>query len=648
MSDAAAAPAPVNGVPPRACQWILSYLPTADPTASSRASLVPIYGLDALQLKDLKKLSSRINDLCAAAVRNGDYKTVPSTNRWVKPRSGARKADMIASIRRCFYADPLCRVAAPSNDAIWALLGVQQSRGTRSNGTSAVTTTAATNVSASRSRSASTSHSAAGSRQVAASSSWSMAAPMPRTTSASVGVGGAVGYAYTSYMPSSYVGGLAPGFSFGARSATLLAPGQQFAAPPPPQPAPKSKSKKRPAPSKPVEPDYVDMTLPRDKWGPPKTTGALAEAVRIKKEKHTTSSATSATVGAACSRADDGEYYYDSTPRDMREMSLVGQMKAMGFTDQREILAGLRHVEKKKREVGAVSGMGGGGMTTMLDSATHVEEAMMWIVAQREESDEARKMDLVRITSEQHDRSEEERRRKDIDRRLEEASLEDIVGVDGSTDGGGYAKHSRSKFFHFSILLRSPMVRSIFLSISTPKAKRELIRLLKLEQKASQWYGSVLPWAYFTYVAAGRIESWAEDVAGTKPSSDPSDVSAQDVAALIHNEACTLERALFVLSEQHDNGLQNVPKIFIKAREDAMKKGLPDGPEGQATGDKSSDSDDEVVIVTERKAEGSKKDVDSPDKEPAAVSTGTLQNCSSSSSSAKKTTPHESEVIEIF
>jgi hypothetical protein len=292
--------------------------------------------------------------------------------------------------------------------------------------------------------------------------------------------------------------------------------------------------------------------------------------------------------------------------------------------------------------------MGGGGMITMLDSATHVEEAMMWIVAQREESDEARKMDLARIRSEQHDQSEEERRRKHVDKRLEEASLEDIVGVEGSSDDGGHSKHSRSKFFHFSILLRSPMVRSIFLSMSCSEAKKELIRLLKLEQKACQWYGSVLPWAYFTYVAAGRIESWAEDVADSKPSSDPSDVSAQDVTALIRNEACTLERALFVLSEQHDNGLQNVPKIFIEAREDAMKKGLPDGPEGQATGDKTNDSDDEVIVVMEKKTGESKKDIDSPAKEPAAVSTGTLQNCSSSSSSARKNTPHESEVIEIF
>ena len=612
---AAAAPAPVNGVPHRACQWISSYLPTADPTASSRASLVPTYGLDVLQVKDLKKLSSRINDLSSAAVRNGDYR-FSSTNSWVKPRSGARKADMIASIRRCFYTDPLCRVAAPSNDAIWALLGVKQSRGARNNSTSAVTTTAATNTSTSRS--AINSHSAAGSRQAA--SSWPMAAPMPHAASASMG--GAAGYAYASYMPPSYMGAgvPAPGFSFGAPSATLLARGQQFVAPPP-QPASKSKSKKRPAPSKPVEPDYVDMTLPPDMWGPAKTTGALAEAVRIKKEKHATSSASSAAaaIGAASSQGDDGEYYYDSTPRDMREMSLVGQMKAMGFTDQREILAGLRHVEKKKREVGAVAGMGGGGMITMLDSATHVEEAMMWIVAQREESDEARKMDLARIRSEQHDQSEEERRRKHVDKRLEEASLEDIVGVGGSRDDGGHSKHSRSKFFHFSILLRSPMVRSIFLSISCPEAKKELIRLLKLEQKANQWYGSILPWAYFTYVAADRIESWADDVADSKPSSDPSVETAQDVSALIRNEACTLERALFVLSEQHDNGLQNVPKIFIKAREDAMKKGLPDGPEGQATGDKSNDSDDDGHCRDGKKTEESKK-VDSPDREPAAAS----------------------------
>ena len=357
----------------------------------------------------------------------------------------------------------------------------------------------------------------------------------------------------------------------------------------------------------------------------------------------------------------------DCRPRDMREMSLLGQLRTMGFTDQREMLAGLRHVTKD----GAGTGAGAG---SYLDSGTILDLAIMWIISQREETEEAKKMDAVRIMAE-NEQVEEERRRKEAERRLEDAPIEDIVGAVGAaaTEGGDEgaaavadgaaqaatpSKHraGRSKHFHFSILLHSPLVRSVFLSIACPEAKKELVRLLRLEQKANQWYGSVLPWAYFTHVVTCRIEKWANYESGGNSASDTeakmgdNGEKAQDITSLIRNEANILERALFALSEQHDNGLQNVPKIFVEARDNCAKKGLPDGPEGHATGDKSFDNeDDDVVLVMGTFSCATKKSVgdDDLDRKPAALpSHSPRRNCASSEQ--KRPTKSCSEVIEIM
>ena len=156
----------------------------------------------------------------------------------------------------------------------------------------------------------------------------------------------------------------------------------------------------------------------------------------------------------------------------------------------------------------------------------------------------------------------------------------------------------------------------------------------------------MLPWAYFTYKLKGRIESWAEDGANSKPSADADD-GASSIGDLIRSEANALERALFSLSEQQNNGLQNVPKCFMKAREDALKKGLPDGPEGQATGDKSGDSDDDVIVVLKQSPSGgAAKKCQSSSSDRKLPASSPRRNCSSTSTSTKKTP--STEVIEIM
>ena len=675
-ASAAAEPEPPNAVPPAAVRWISSQLSGGGRAAADRASYLPARGLDALQVKDLKTLCGTLESLlgdasCSAGSSSSDARTASASAsadaraRFRRPKSGSKKAAWIAAVRRCFYADAGCAVPAPPGDPIWALLLAG------SNNAAAT----ATDAPAAANNNGTTSGGFAHASLFAAAAS-----PAALALDAAVETTSQVPY------PPRAVTGSAGNASARQQGAAAFA----GAAGSRKRPAPSSRSPPPPfsLPQPAAEPDRVDFFVPEAQWPPPNTTGGLRMLVQIKEEGHrsraagqqasSSSSALSLTAAAAATSAASSppEDYYDDHPHNAREMSLLGQLRTMGFTDQREMLAGLRHVVEDGSSGGGNGTCGGAGSSMIFDTGTVLEGAMMWIISQREEAEEAKKMDLVRIVAE-NEQVEEERRRGEVERRLEEAPIEDIVGAgEGGSEGRAEpspqaatpSKHKagRSKHFHFSALLHSPLVRGVFLSISCPKIKKELVRLLRLEQKAHQWYGSVLPWAYFTYVATGRIEKWANDKSSSSGSDanvskgEKSEKAQEDLMSLIRNEANILERSLFTLSEQHDNGLQNVPKIFIAARDNCAKKGLPNGPEGHATGDKSAGSNDDdcdVVLVTGTGGGPSKKsfnDDDDLDRKPAArpvaspnvSSRSPRRNCASTD--RKNPAKASSEVIEIM
>ena len=680
---------PANAVPPSAISWISTQLSSSGGgrAATDRATYLSTRGLDALQVKDLKALCTALQSLVDDALAgdgSGDGGAASLTaqqleayTRFSKPKSGAKKALWMAAVRRCFYTDNDCTAAAPAADPIWALLrsgaaGRTAASSGGAGGTASSRSVARPAAAAAPAPSAAAAASAAAphgmpdlhyqlQQQLVGFGSFS-----PSYCGAGAGAGGGLSFAGSPFAASA----AAAAASASAGTSTMTtgngqkkkAPSRKRAAPPPTLPQP-------------AAPDYVDFFVPESQWPPPNTNGGLALLVKIKQEEHAASASASANgsshPSSSLSNNDDDDDSDDDRPRDMREMSLLGQLRTMGFNDQREMLAGLRHVMKD-------------GAGSFLDSGTILENSMMWIISQREETEEARKMDAVRIMAE-NEQLEEERRRKEAERRLEDAPIEDLVGAaaagaaaaaEGQDNGAAAAgaaqaatpskhKAGRSKYFHFSILLHSPLVRSVFLSIACPEAKKELVRLLRLEQKANQWYGSVLPWAYFTYVATSRIEKWANDKTGGSSRCDADAAKgekggeeAQDITSLIRNEANILERALFALSEQHNNGLQNVPKIFIEARDDCAEKGLPDGPEGHATGDRSIDNeDDDVVLITGTfSGATTKKNVDENDldRKPAALpvaspnvsSHSPHRNCASSE--RKRPAKSPSEVIEIM
>jgi hypothetical protein len=291
--------------------------------------------------------------------------------------------------------------------------------------------------------------------------------------------------------------------------------------------------------------------------------------VKVKKEPyhHTTS------INArSLSHEEDGD-----RPRDIRESSLLDTMRNMGFTDNREILSGIRAVAAHREGVSIVA-------AASWSSQDHVEAAMMWIISQREEAAEARKVDEARFSSERADAEMMQRRKEERELEMMSSGLIDLLGsVEDEIE-------ISSKHFPHSVILQSRPTKQMFASISSvndsvkaTRARKEVLRYLKLEKKASDWYGRVLPYSFFHYSAKSRFESWAEEL--LKTSNGYSDQIIQHLM----KECDELERALYNLSEQEEGGVANVPKVFIQAQRDAATKGLPTK--------ETRDFDDEIEVL---------------------------------------------------
>lgn len=247
-------------------------------------------------------------------------------------------------------------------------------------------------------------------------------------------------------------------------------------------------------------------------------------------------------------------------PSDVREASLVDNMRNMGFTDTREILSGLRAVATQREE--NISIVATAGWSTQ----EHVEAAMMWIITQREEAAEARKEDEARVSSEIADAKTMQRRKEELELEMMNSELNDLLG---SADE---EVEIASKYFPHSVILQSIPNRRMFTTllsvddpVATTHARKEVLRYLKLEKKSTDWYGRVLPYSFFNYSEKSRFERWADELTNG--------YKIQFTQRL--TKACDeLEHALYNLSQQQE-GVASVPKVFIQAQKDAANKGLP-------------------------------------------------------------------------
>lgn len=151
---------------------------------------------------------------------------------------------------------------------------------------------------------------------------------------------------------------------------------------------------------------------------------------------------------------------------------------------------------------------------------------------------------------------------------LHGASVEEIIGFDDDGKGGNSSTH-----FLSSTLLDSAKVKRIFrnmmnLDDEKNKARVNIVNLLTLEKKALQWYGDKIPFSYFGISLPEKIIEWGiQDILSTE--------QVHVLCKKLQNEINLLEYGMYILSEQEmgDLGLM-LPKIFIKARNDAIMKGL--------------------------------------------------------------------------
>lgn len=200
----------------------------------------------------------------------------------------------------------------------------------------------------------------------------------------------------------------------------------------------------------------------------------------------------------------------------------------------------------------------------------HVEAAMMWIVNQREEEAEARKLDEARVSSEMADRAIEKSRREENERQMKIASLDTMFGtIDG--------KCVTSKYFPQSVLLKNVEVRRVLHSIGNGPGKDVGIKLLQLEAKARKWYGTVLPYSHFKHVLCPCFETWSNEFIVS--SKILNSVSSSVLVQKVSNETKELERGMYNLSNQEQGSFGMAPKLFLEAQRNADAKGLPTSEE---------------------------------------------------------------------
>ena len=290
--------------------------------------------------------------------------------------------------------------------------------------------------------------------------------------------------------------------------------------------------------------------------------------VKVKKEPLSMSSISAA---AASTTASDTPLQ----PRDMRESGMVSNLRGMGFNNSTEILTALRAVEAQREEASIIpaGGMVGG---SGWNAQEQVEAAMMWIVSQREEAEEARKLDEARISSEQADLVVQQSRKQSMELELKKSGMVDLLGsMDGDEVG------MRSKHYPFSALLRHQSVKSGLNTIASSGSigKDQVIRLLNLEKKSRQWFGTVLPFSFMEYKLKPRIEGWTGET--------------KVICQKLSNESDELEKAMYNLSEQVEGGLGSVPKLLFDAQREATERGKPTtSPDDSKMG-----NDDEVKVV---------------------------------------------------
>eukprot|EP00934_Nitzschia_sp_Nitz4_P003389 Nitzschia sp. Nitz4//scaffold110_size71422//54641//56149//NITZ4_005881-RA/size71422-processed-gene-0.74-mRNA-1//-1//CDS//3329533110//3379//frame0 len=204
---------------------------------------------------------------------------------------------------------------------------------------------------------------------------------------------------------------------------------------------------------------------------------------------------------------------------------LVSQLMEMGFPDRNEIVRGINCQHIPVHQVTA-------------------DQVMMWIVNQREEAEEAKKMDMTRMESEKFRVEHEQAMKRNFQDRLDTATTIPAL----------------LEIFPDSWLLADGHGET-FQPILASDARPNFAELISLENKCKKWYGT-LPSSYFSELR-GMLGKVPEDSWGI----------------WLSTKCEALQCSLYRLDQQQGG----VPKVFLEAMEAAMAE--------------AADDDDDVILV---------------------------------------------------
>lgn len=229
-------------------------------------------------------------------------------------------------------------------------------------------------------------------------------------------------------------------------------------------------------------------------------------------------------------------------PQNPMEQFVVNSLQQMGFTDLREIMHSIRHLQNQN---------------SMIDANMMVEMAMMYIVQQREEKDEAEKMDAARIASE-HAMVLQEKEDDDSDDIEIVYSVNEVLGT----------SEKRSDLYKDSFLLCSSSLRDIFRTIfeHSEEGRKYVEQLLDIEKKSLKWYGTDSE-SFFRYILTEKIEHLS-----TKSNTSDYLQSVQRMVQSLKDEINNIEHGLYVVSD--DSLHLRAPIMFRDAHNSAISRGL--------------------------------------------------------------------------
>ncbi|OEU17369.1 hypothetical protein FRACYDRAFT_260842 [Fragilariopsis cylindrus CCMP1102] len=197
-------------------------------------------------------------------------------------------------------------------------------------------------------------------------------------------------------------------------------------------------------------------------------------------------------------------------PKNPMEAHLLSQLLQMGFLRQ-EILDGIRESE---------------------NVTPNADEIMLLLIERREEAEEARREDAVRLLSEDQKQVEVSRR---------EQTLQDTLA---SANTGEDLKVIFPDSWVLTVLMSSSTSNQRLVSTIMNKSRNrsEFVEFLQLEKKSRQWYGWVMPSDYFRKIGT-RLKN---------------EIKIDWLAI----EREKLRSGLYELKEQE----KGEPKIFLNAR----------------------------------------------------------------------------------